>query len=279
MNINTFTKDIYMRLLQEPTEVNKRTGIGVKALPGITFQTDLEKEGFPLLGLRPIPIKMFVAETIFYLMGTKDPSWLQQYTNIWDKFLDENGEISTCYGYRFKEAFGRNQIYELIGLLRKDPTSRHGVVSIWDPRGDGLGGEKVPNLPCPISMTVQIINGKLCMCVTMRSQDAYLGMPSDIAGFSLLALILAQVLDVKSGTYTHFIANCHLYTNQIEHAKVLCSRENNMQKPIKVKVPRNSYNAYTRAVSGDITLVDELVKEIQRQYNPLGKMPKLDIVI
>lgn len=255
-------------------ELNERTGSMCKVIPGMLLKVNL-KEEFPLLSLRPIPIKMFVSETIFYLMGTKDPKWLQKYTHIWDKFLDKNNEITTCYGYRYRHAFGRDQIDELITLLKKDTSSRQTVISIWDPRIDGLCGPSVPNIPCPISIIVQIIDKKLNMSVTIRSQDSYLGLPSDVAGFSLLNLILAKELNVEPGIYSHFIANAHIYSNQYENINLLLER-NSIQKPIIINIPNNSLE---RAKNGDDTLVNEIIDDIKNKYTPLEKLPLIQIIL
>ena len=134
----------------------------------------------------------------------------------------------------------------------------------------------VPNVPCPISIIVQILDNKLNMNVTMRSQDCYLGLPSDISGFSLLNLILANELNIKPGIYTHFIANPHLYSNQYENAKILLNRKNDNQKPIIINIPKNSLK---RAKNGDIKLVEELTNNIKNQYNPLEKLSKVDIIL
>ncbi len=267
-------KELITDILTDGVEdFNIRTKSKVKALPGRMIQIDLAK-GFPLLSLRPIPIRTFIAETCFYLQGTNDPTWLQQFTGIWDDFLID-GKIDGSYGYRWRNAFGKDQIKELIELLRKDPTSRHGVVAIWDPSRDGLMGKVSPNVPCPISFCCQIVGGKLCMSVTMRSQDCYLGLPTDIAGFALLTHFIAAELDIKVGTYNHFIVNAHLYENQWPNGTLLLNRIGN-HKPIKLKVPQN---AIKRATQGDKGLVAELEIAIEEQYKPQSKLPVVKIML
>ena len=131
-------------------EYNERTGHRTKIIPGTTFH--LENE-FPLLTIRQIPIKLFVAEQIWFLTGSKRPDeFLNKFTKIWDDFLEDDGTVAAAYGHRWRKHFGRDQIGELIKHLQEQPGSRHGVVVAWDPADDGLGtGTKKKNVPCPLS--------------------------------------------------------------------------------------------------------------------------------
>ncbi len=254
-------------------DFNARTGSTVKALSGRTLQVDLA-ESFPLVSLRPIPTTTFIAETMFYLQGKTNPAWLQQFTKIWDPFLTD-GQLPDSYGHRWKSAFGRDQIEQLVQLLKKDPSSRHGVVAMWDPRSDGLMGESKPNVPCPMSFTCQVVGGRLDMCVTVRSQDCYLGLPTDVAGFALLTHLLAEEIGVPPGRYTHFIVNAHLYANQWLNAEVLANRTSK-QQAMPLKTPRG---AFKRSTEGDNSLVYELKDLVLAKYTPLGILPKVPIVI
>ena len=93
------------------------------------------------------------------------------------------GTMPAAYGFRWKEAFGRDQLELLVKLLEKEPSSRHGVVVTWDPREDGLGNpESKKNIPCPYTFIVNIINDKLHLHSILRSNDMMLGCPHDVAG-------------------------------------------------------------------------------------------------
>ena len=206
-------------------ELNRRTGKVTKALPGINFQIDIEKDGFPVLTLRDIPIKSPIAEQVWFLQGSKDPKFLQQYTKIWDSFLEDDGMLDTAYGYRWRKEFGRDQINEILGLLRIDPSSRQAVCITWNPSNDGLLSWTKKNLPCPYSFVINIIGGRLHLHNIVRSNDSILGMPFDVFGFALLQCILAQELGIKPGIYTHSVSNCHIYENHFEAANQLIKRE------------------------------------------------------
>ena len=257
-------------------EKNQRTGHETIAIPGMHFSIDIEKEGFPLLTLRKIPVKMFVAEQIWFIAGLRKPAdFLGDFTKIWDSFTNPADVVTVAYGYRWRKHFGRDQLGALVTLLKKDPTSRHGVIVTWDPAEDGLGGTKKANVPCPYTFTVNIIGGRLHLHNMVRSNDMVLGFPSDVAGFALLQCILAQKLGVIAGVYSHSISNAHVYDNQITAVEEMLRRTND-HAPIRVTLPKNTFD---RSEKKDKKLVDEIVSPIAAQYNPLPAITGLQIVL
>ncbi len=257
-------------------ETNQRTGHETKALPGLTFSIDLEKDGFPLMSLRKIPIRIFVAEQIWFLSGSRKPEdFLRNFTKIWDDFTNPNDVVTVAYGYRWRKHFGRDQIEKLIELLQKDPTSRHGVIIAWDPSSDGLGGVVKKNVPCLFSFTVNIIGGRLHMHNIIRSNDMILGCPHDVAGFAFLQSILAQKLGVKPGVYTHTISNAHIYDIHYEAAKEIIRRTND-QKKIELHLPTESFE---RAEKKDVSLAEEIINDLTNQYTPSDAIKGLGIVV
>lgn len=257
-------------------EKNKRTGHEVKAIPGAHFSIDLEKDGFPLLTLRKIPIKMFVAEQIWFISGARKPAdFLREFTKIWDIFTNPADTVTVAYGYRWRKHFGRDQLDLLIKLLKKDPSSRHGVVITWDPTSDGLGGVGKKNVPCPFSFTVNIIGGRLNLHNIVRSNDVVLGLPSDVAGFALLQYFLAQKLGVRVGVYSHSISNAHIYDNQYDAVTELLKRTNK-HAPLKLTLPKK---AFDKAEAKDRKLVGTITDLISSQYEPLPAITGLQIVL
>jgi len=273
--------EIYQRILRDImangiAEINERTKHETKALPGVHFTVDLEKDGFPLLTLRKIPIPMFVAEQVWFITGARKPEiFLRQFTKIWDMFTNPGDVVTVAYGYRWRKHFGRDQLGLLIKLLKADPSSRHGVVVTWDPAQDGLGGAIKKNVPCPYTFTVNIIGGRLNLHNIVRSNDIILGFPSDVAGFALLAYILAQKLGVRPGFYSHSISNAHVYDNHYAAAEELIKRKNEHKK-IVLALPKN---AFDRAEKQDVKLVQEIVKNLTNQYQPLEPIKGLRIVL
>ncbi|MBU1132357.1 thymidylate synthase [Patescibacteria group bacterium] len=255
-------------------EYNERTGHTCKVIPGMTFELDL---GFPLLTLRKIPLKIFAAEQIWYIMGSEKPEdFVNKFTGIWKDFTEEDGTVPAAYGHRWRQAFGRDQLGMLVKHLKDQPGSRHGVVITWDPREDGLGGEKSKkNVPCPYTWTANIIGNKLHIHSIVRSNDMMLGCPHDVAGFALLLAILAAKIGVKPGKLTHSISNAHIYDTHYQQAWELVERENN-HPPIYFEAQGNYYD---RAEKGDESLVMEIVNLLERQYNPLGSIGGMRIVL
>ncbi|MEK7133566.1 MAG: thymidylate synthase [Patescibacteria group bacterium] len=257
-------------------EKNQRTGHETIAIPGMHFSTDIEKEGFPLLTLRKIPVKMFVAEQIWFISGARKPAdFLRDFTKIWDSFTNPADVVTVAYGYRWRKHFGRDQLGALVKLLKKDPTSRHGVIVTWDPAQDGLGGIKKANVPCPYTFTVTIIGGRLHLHNMVRSNDMVLGFPSDVAGFALLQCILAQKLGVVPGVYSHSISNAHVYDNQLAAVEEMLHRTND-HAPIRVSLPKS---AFDRAEKKDKKLVEQIAGPITAQYQPLPAITGLHIVL
>ncbi len=256
-------------------EVNERTGHVCKSLPGMTMKFDLAK-GFPLLTLRKIPLKVFIAEQIWFLMGARNLEWLQDFTKIWDDFAESNNCVEAAYGYRWRKHFGRDQVDGLVKLLSEDPSSRHGVILMWDPADDGLaGGTKKKNVPCPYTFTVQIIGGKLCLHLVIRSNDMMLGNPHDTGGFALLAHFLAEKLKIPVGFLTVSISNAHIYDIHFENAKEIVSRKLE-HKPIKFECPKG---AFDRAEKGDKDLVLECFDQLMSKYDPQESLGRMKIVL
>lgn len=256
-------------------ELNSRTGKKTKALPGVTFQIDIEKDGFPILTLRKNPFKSAIAEMVWFISGEKDPTFLRKFTKMWDNFLEEDGTIAAAYGYRWRHAFGRDQLGELVKLLQNDPSSRHGVVITWDPREDGHGGIPKKNVPCPYTFTVNIIGGRLHLHNIVRSNDMMLGCPFDTFGFSLLLCILAQKLNVKPGIYTHSISNAHIYDDHYNGANEIISRTNDHVN-INITLPEDTYE---RAMKLDEDLIFEILNPLIERYNPMPAIPGLIIAL
>ena len=270
-------QDMLRRIMEEGVaQVSGRNDHETKAIPGMHFTIDIEKDGFPLLTLRKIPVKMFVAEQIWFIAGVRKPAdFLREFTKIWDSFTNPADVVTVAYGYRWRKHFGRDQLGLLIKLLKKDPSSRHGVIVTWDPASDGLGGTKRANVPCPYSFTVNIIGGRLHLHNIVRSNDMVLGFPSDVAGFALLQIILAQKLGVSPGIYSHSISNAHVWDNQYDVARELLSRKND-HKLIHIVLPKNTYD---RAEKKDAKLVPQIVDPIEAQYKPMPAITGMQIVL
>jgi thymidylate synthase len=255
-------------------EYNERTGHTCKVIPGLTFELD---QGFPLLTLRKIPLKIFIAEQIWFIMGSKNPEdFVNKFTKIWKDFTEDDGTVAAAYGNRWRHAFGRDQLGLLVDHLQKQPGSRHGVIITWDPREDGLGNpQSKKNVPCPFTWTANIIGNKLHIHNVVRSNDIMLGCPHDVAGFYLLLCILAAKLGVKPGKLTHTISNAHIYDTHYKQAWELIERKND-HPPIYFEA---QHDYFDRAEGADESLVDEILEIFKKQYNPLSQISGMEIVL
>jgi thymidylate synthase len=258
------------------TEYSERTKLHTKALPGVHFSIDPIKDGFPLMTLRKIPIKAIVAEQSWFISGARKPEdFLREYTKIWDAFTNPGDVVTVAYGYRWRKHFGRDQLGDLIKLLKKEPSSRHAVIVTWDPAQDGLSLKKKANVPCPYTFTINIIGGKLHMHNIVRSNDMILGFPFDVAGFCFLQYVLAQKLGVEVGIYSHSISNAHIYENHFEGARKIIKRETKHKK-IKLELPKHTFE---RAEKKDRKLVPEITGQLEKQYKPQEPIKGLKIAL
>lgn len=255
-------------------EYNERTGHKTMVLPGVTFEID---KTFPILTLRKIPIKIFVAEQIWFIIGSDDPDvFLNKYTKIWEDFRESDGKIASAYGNRMRKHFGRDQLKDLISHLSRERGSRHGVVVFWDPADDGLGtGTKKKNVPCPYTFTANVIDNKLHFHLVVRSNDMMLGCPHDMAGFSLMQTIIAAKIGCGVGKMTYSISNAHIYDIHYSQAREILERENNHQ-PILFEAQSDYFD---RAEKGDDSLFQEIVEKLSSQYNPLPPIKGMEIVL
>ena len=274
--INIFYKRLVTEILEDGIEeTNFRTGMKTKIITGINATFEPAKD-FPLLTLRKIPLKLFVAEMIWYLQGVKELDFFQQYSKIWDDFMDQGNVAESGYGYRWRSHFGRDQITSLVNTLVADPSSRQGVVVTWDANNDGLDSAPKKNVPCVPMWVANIVGGKLNLHFTFRSNDIMLGMPHDIAGFAILQAILAQKLNVKIGKLHYSGIHCHIYENHYDQAQLLVKRDLPKESIIKLVLPINTYE---RAMAGDLEIVNEIYENLKAQYDPLPSIGKMQIAL
>lgn len=258
---------------------NARTDQEVLAYPGLHIRYDLNEFGFPLLTARKIPIKLFVSEMVWFLSGAHDIKWLQAYTNVWDNFIESNGQLAAAYGKRWRATFGRDQIRNLKRMIEVDPSSRQLVVMCWHPGRDGLTNQGViKNVPCLPSFTINIIGDKLNISVEARSNDMMLGCPHDFAGYALLAHILAGGTGYKPGIMSYHVAHAHIYADHLDKAKKLIKRDAYSHKAIELDVKPNwlgdSMCADGKLMDG---VVSEIVGALAAQYDPLPSIGKLKL--
>lgn len=271
-------KEAIRRIMNEGSEeFNERTGHRVLALPGVTFEID---ETFPLLTLRKIPLKLFIAEQIWFISGSDNPDEYEELGKhlkvAWGDFRESDGRVAAAYGYRMRHHFKRDQLQDLVNHLKGERGSRHGVIVFWDPADDGLGtGTKKKNVPCPYTFTVNVIDNKLHLHLVIRSNDMMLGCPHDMAGFALMQAILAGKIGCGVGKMTCSISNAHIYDVHYEQAREIIEREND-HGPVVFEAQEDYYD---RAEKGDYSLFEEILEKLERQYNPLPVIRGMELIL
>lgn len=210
-----------------------RTGTGTISVFGYQNRYNLQ-EGFPAITTKKLFWKGVVAELLWFLRGDTNIKYLQDNgVHIWDDWADEKGELGPVYGkqwrytYHWDTTFGDidgtiDQIANVIQSIRENPESRRHVVSAWN-----VGElEEMALVPCHAFFQFYVRKGKYLDChLYQRSADAFLGVPFNIASYSLLTHIIAQICDLEPGEFIHTFGDLHIYKNHIEQVKLQLTRD------------------------------------------------------
>jgi thymidylate synthase len=213
--------DLLQKILDEGSHKNDRTGTGTLSYFGHQMRFNLQ-DGFPLVTTKKIHFPSVVHELLWFLKGDSNIRYLKDNNvSIWDEWADENGELGRVYGVQWRswqDSDGNeiDQIKNLIDSLKNNPDSRRHIVSAWNV-GD-LNKMKLP--PCHALFQFYVIDNRLSCQLYQRSADVFLGVPFNIASYSLLTIIIAKTLDFELGDFIHTIGDAHLYVNHIEQAKL-----------------------------------------------------------
>ena len=225
--------DLLDRILTEGAKKEDRTGTGTLSVFGHQMRFNLE-EGFPCLTTKKLHLKSIIHELLWFLNGDTNVKYLQDNgVRIWNEWADENGDLGHIYGYQWRSWPGYNgehidQIKEVVETLKNNPDSRRIIVNAWNV-GDiksshaWFWGPALP--PCHAMFQFYVAEGKLSLQLYQRSADCFLGVPFNIASYSLLLLMMAQVTGLKPGEFIHTLGDAHLYLNHIEQAKLQLTRE------------------------------------------------------
>lgn len=217
--------ELLNHILNDGNDKDDRTGTGTISVFGYQMRFDLE-EGFPLLTTKKLHLKSIIYELLWFLSGDTNIRYLNENgVHIWDEWADEHGDLGPVYGSQWrnwKTGDGRfvDQISGVIEQIRENPTSRRLIVSAWNP-GEI---EKMALPPCHVLFQFYVSNNRLSCQLYQRSADVFLGVPFNIASYSLLTMMVAQVCDLRPGEFIHTIGDVHLYCNHIEQARLQVTR-------------------------------------------------------
>jgi thymidylate synthase len=220
----------YLKLLRHVREdgVRKedRTGVGTISVFGYQMRFDLNK-GFPLVTTKKMHTRSIIHELLWFLRGETNIKYLHDNkVTIWDEWADTNGELGPIYGYQWRNWPAPNgehidQISKLVHDLKTNPNSRRLIVSAWNVAEI----DKMALPPCHAFFQFYVAEGKLSCQLYQRSADIFLGVPFNIASYSLLVMMLAQVTGLKLGEFVHTLGDAHLYMNHFEQADLQLSRD------------------------------------------------------
>jgi thymidylate synthase len=202
-----------------------RTGTGTISVFGYQMRFDLSAS-FPLLTTKKMHLKSILHELLWFLQGSTNIRYLRENgVTIWDEWVRPDGELGPVYGYQWRswpkcDGSHVDQIANVIRSIRESPDSRRHIVSAWNV----ADLDKMALPPCHLLFQFYVADGKLSCQMYQRSCDIFLGVPFNIASYSLLTMMIAQVTGLKPGEFVHTLGDAHIYLNHIEQVKLQLSR-------------------------------------------------------
>lgn len=218
--------ETFMRtVFEKGADKSDRTGVGTRSLFGYQMRFDL-KESFPLITTKKLHLRSIIHELLWFLSGSSNIKYLHDYkVTIWDEWADENGDLGPVYGVQWRSwptADGRHidQISNVIGQIKTNPDSRRLIVCSWNV---GLI-DKMALPPCHCLFQFYVNEGRLSCQLYQRSCDIFLGVPFNIASYSLLTCMVAQQCNLLPGEFIWTGGDCHIYKNHFEQVALQLSR-------------------------------------------------------
>ncbi len=218
--------DLLRHILDEGVEKKDRTGTGTRSVFGHQMRFDLTV-GFPVLTTKKLFLRSIIHELLWFLSGSTNIRYLRDNNvHIWDDWADAEGELGPIYGYQWRswpapEGRHIDQISQLVQRIRSDPDSRRHIVSAWNVAD--IDRMRLP--PCHALFQFYVAEGRLSCQLYQRSADVFLGVPFNIASYSLLTMMVAQVCELEGGEFIHTLGDAHLYLNHLEQAELQLTRK------------------------------------------------------
>ena len=212
--------DLMQHILDRGVRKNDRTGTGTLSIFGPQLRFDLAV-GFPLVTTKKVHLKSIIYELLWFLRGDTNVAYLRTHgVSIWDEWADENGELGPVYGYQWRSwpaPNGRHidQVTQVVSEIKRNPDSRRLLVSAWNVADI----PKMKLAPCHAFFQFYVADGRLSCQLYQRSADLFLGVPFNIASYSLLTLMVAQACGLRPGEFVHTFGDTHLYLNHLEQAR------------------------------------------------------------
>lgn len=272
--------DLVRQIIEKGSTRNDRTGTGTKSIFGAQSRYSLEDDVIPVLTTKRVAWKAVVEELLWFLRGSTDANELSaKGVKIWDangsrQFLDSlgftdraKGDLGPVYGFQWRhfgakykdkdgnyEGQGVDQLQQVISKLRENPFDRRIIMCAWNPRDLPLMA--LPPCHCLVQFYVSG-DRKLSCQLYQRSADMGLGVPFNIASYSLLTHLLARITDLKAGEFVHTLGDAHVYLNHLEPLEKQLVREPRPFPKLKInKEHLNSLEDLISLESKDLELVD-----------------------
>ncbi|MEW5248341.1 thymidylate synthase [Microbulbifer discodermiae] len=222
--------DLMRHVRDQGAVKSDRTGTGTRSVFGYQMRFDLAA-GFPLVTTKKLHLRSIIHELLWFLRGDTNIAYLQQHgVRIWDEWATAEGDLGPVYGRQWRSwpaPDGRciDQIRALLHQLQTRPDSRRLLVSAWNPAdlpdegaspATNAAAGRMALAPCHCLFQFYVADGRLSCQLYQRSADIFLGVPFNIASYSLLTLMLAQVCGLAPGEFIHTFGDAHLYTNHME---------------------------------------------------------------
>ena len=223
--INTAYEDLLRHVVERGAPKSDRTGTGTRSIFGHQIRYNLA-DGFPLVTTKKVHLKSVVYELLWFLRGDSNVRYLQEHgVRIWDEWADENGELGPVYGVQWRSwptPSGEHidQISRVIDTLRRNPDSRRIIVSAWNV----AELDKMALPPCHAFFQFYVADGALSCQLYQRSADLFLGVPFNIASYSLLTHMVAAQTGYRPGEFIWTGGDCHIYDNHVEQVEEQLSR-------------------------------------------------------
>ena len=220
--------DLLQHVLDNGEKREDRTGTGTISVFGYQMRFDLSK-GFPLVTTKKCHLRSIIHELLWFLKGDTNIKYLHDNkVTIWDEWADENGDLGPGYGYQWRhwgkegDVEGIDQISQLVEDIKTKPQSRRHIVSAWN-----VGSlNKMALPPCHAFFQFYVHTDERLSCqLYQRSADIFLGVPFNIASYSLFLMMIAQATGLRPGEFVHTFGDAHIYSNHLEQVGLQLSRE------------------------------------------------------
>ena len=217
--------DLLADVMRHGVDKDDRTGTGTRSVFGRQLRFDMA-QGFPLLTTKKVHLKSIIYELLWFLHGDTNVRYLQEHgVRIWNEWADEHGDLGPIYGHQWRSwpdySGGTiDQIAQVVDQLRHNPDSRRMIVSAWNVAE--VATMALP--PCHSLFQFYVAQGRLSLQLYQRSADLFLGVPFNIASYSLLLLMMAQVTGLQPGEFIHTFGDAHIYRNHFEQVELQLTR-------------------------------------------------------